>query len=85
MYFYSTLGGGQFGGDGFLTGQYNLIISIIQRRVAEPLPVEPGEAEWNLETLEFLFDFFYVQPAKIKKRKEALNEKLKQAGKPEMK
>lgn len=51
----------------------------------EVLPVKPGEAEWNLETLEFLFDFFYVQPAKTKKRKEALNEKLKQAGKPEMK
>nr|MBC7613924.1 DUF4145 domain-containing protein [Pseudopedobacter sp.] len=51
----------------------------------EVLPVEPGEAEWNLETLEFLFDFFYVQPAKTRKRKEALNEKLKQAGKPEIK
>ncbi|HEY5591893.1 MAG TPA: DUF4145 domain-containing protein [Paludibacter sp.] len=51
----------------------------------EVLPVEPGEAEWNLETLEFLFDFFYNQPAKTKKRKEALNEKLKQAGKPELK
>jgi hypothetical protein len=51
----------------------------------EVLPVEPGEAEWNLETIEFLFDFFYVQPAKTQKRKEALNEKLKQAGKPEMK
>lgn len=51
----------------------------------EVLPVEPGEAEWNLETLEFLFDFFYVQPAKTKRRKDALNEKLKQAGKPEIK
>lgn len=51
----------------------------------EVLPVEPGESEWNLETIEFLFDFFYVQPAKQRKRIEALNEKLKQAGKPEMK
>jgi len=51
----------------------------------EVLPVEPGEAEWNLEILEFLFDFFYVQPARTRKRKEALNEKLKNAGKPEMK
>jgi hypothetical protein len=51
----------------------------------EVVPVEPGEAEWNLETLEFLFDFFYVQPARTRKRKEALNEKLKNAGKPEMK
>lgn len=51
----------------------------------EVLPVELGEAEWNLETIEFLFDFFYVQPSKTRKRKEALNEKLKQAGKTEMK
>lgn len=51
----------------------------------EVLPVEPGEAEWNLETIEFLFDFFYIQPSRTKKRKEALNKKLKQAGKPEMK
>ncbi len=51
----------------------------------EVLPVEPGEAEWNIETLEFLFDFFYVQPAKTKKRKDALNQKLKSIGKPEMK
>ena len=47
----------------------------------EILPVEPGEAEWNIETLEFLFDFFYTQPARTRKRKEALNEKLKSAGK----
>lgn len=51
----------------------------------EVLPVEAGEAEWNLETLEFLFDFFYVQPARIQKRKDALNEKLKSVGKPEIK
>lgn len=47
----------------------------------EILPVELGEAEWNVETLEFLFDFFYTQPARTRKRKEALNEKLKSAGK----
>ncbi|MBR2648047.1 MAG: DUF4145 domain-containing protein [Sediminibacterium sp.] len=47
----------------------------------EILPVEPGEAEWNIEILEFLFDFFYIQPAKTRKRKEALIEKLKAAGK----
>lgn len=51
----------------------------------EVLPVESGEAEWNLETLEFLFDFFYVQPARTRQRKEALNEKLKNAGKPQLK
>ena len=50
----------------------------------EILPVEAGEAEWNLETLEALFDFYYVQPAKTQRRKDALNEKLKSVGKPEI-
>jgi hypothetical protein len=51
----------------------------------EVLPVEPGEAEWNLEVLEALFDFYFVQPAIVKKKKDALNAKLKEAGKPPMK
>lgn len=29
------------------------------------LDVEPGEAEWNLDVLEQLFDFYYVQPAAL--------------------
>ena len=49
------------------------------------VPVEPGEAEWNLDVIESLFDFFYVQPAKTKARRDALNAKLKSIGKPEMK
>ncbi len=36
------------------------------------LPVEPHEAEWNLEVLEGLFDYFYVQPAKDKLRRAAI-------------
>jgi hypothetical protein len=51
----------------------------------EILPVEPGEAEWNLDVLEALFDFYFVQPAIIAKKKEALNAKLREAGKTEMK
>src|SRR5471030_63205 len=47
--------------------------------------VEPGEAEWNLDVLESLFDFYFVQPALSAKRKAELNKKLKDAGKPEMK
>ncbi len=47
--------------------------------------VEPGEAEWNLEALEALFDFYYVQPAKTALRKAALNKKLADAGKPPIK
>ncbi|MDR5778766.1 DUF4145 domain-containing protein [Caballeronia sp. LZ065] len=49
------------------------------------LPVEPEEAEWNLDVLEELFDFFYVQPEKARQKRAALNEKLQAAGKPPMK
>jgi len=51
----------------------------------EILDVEPGEAEWSLDVLESLFDFCFVQPAVLQKRREALDEKLKEAGKPPMK
>ena len=51
----------------------------------EVLDVEPGEAEWNLDVLEALFDYFFVQPALLQKKRAALNAKLKEAGKPEMK
>lgn len=44
--------------------------------------VEPEEAEWNLDVLEELLDFVYVQPAKSKVRREKLNEKLAAHGKP---
>ncbi len=47
--------------------------------------VEPGEAEWNLDVIESLFDFYFVQPAITAKRKTELNLKLKAAGKPELK
>jgi len=46
------------------------------------LPVEDHEAEWNLDVLEGLFEFYYVQPAKNAVRKAALNAKLQAAGKP---
>jgi hypothetical protein len=51
----------------------------------EIIDVEPGEAEWNLDVIESLFDFFFVQPALLKKKRDALDAKLKEAGKPEMK
>jgi hypothetical protein len=51
----------------------------------EVVEVEPGEAEWNLDTLEGLFDHYYVQPAILKEKRNALNKKLAEAGKPEMK
>ena len=44
------------------------------------LPVEPGEAEWNLDVLEALFDHYFVKPAVAQKRRAAINQKLQQAG-----
>jgi len=49
------------------------------------LDVEPGEAEWTLDVLEELFDFYFVLPATIQKKKDAFNKKLQEAGKPPMK
>jgi hypothetical protein len=50
----------------------------------EIVDVEVGEAEWNLDVLESLFDFYFVQPALTAKRKVEINKKLKDAGKPEL-
>ena len=50
----------------------------------EVMDVEPGEAEWNLDVVEELMDFYFVRPARAQKKKEALNEKLREAGKPEL-
>jgi len=51
----------------------------------EIVDVEPGEAEWLLDVLESLFDFAFVQPRRLEARKQKLNDKLKQLGKPPMK
>jgi len=55
------------------------------KQTGEILPVEPGEAEWSLDVLEQLFDFYYVQPAQLAMKREAMNKKLQEAGKPPMK
>ena len=47
--------------------------------------VEPGEAEWCLDVLEELFDFYFVRPGRIASKRDALNKKLAEAGKPPMK
>ena len=51
----------------------------------EIVPVEPGEAEWTLDVLEMLFDFYFVQPERTRLKREALNKKLEDMGKPEIK
>lgn len=50
----------------------------------EVVPVEPGEAEWLIEVLNSLFDFKFTQPQKLQERKDKLNAKLRDLGKPPM-
>ncbi len=58
---------------------------IMSTSTGEIFDVEPGEAEWLLDVLESLFDFYFVQPAITKAKRDALNKKLTDAGKPVMK
>jgi len=46
------------------------------------IDVEIGEVELCFDVLDALFDFYYVQPARIAAQKEAINKKLQDAGKP---
>jgi len=57
---------------------------IKSKNTGQVVPVEPGEAEWNLEVIEQLLDFYFVQPTRTAAKRAALNKKLKDAGKPEM-
>ena len=59
--------------------------SVGTRHTGEVIDVEPGEAEWLLDTLEGLFDFYFVQPAILERKRAALNKKLKEADKPPLK
>jgi hypothetical protein len=38
--------------------------------------VEPGEPEWLLDVLQSLFDHFFVLPARMQRKQDALEEKL---------
>lgn len=51
----------------------------------EIVDVESGEAEWLLEVIDSLCDFAFVQPERLRARREALNEKLQVLGKPSLK
>jgi hypothetical protein len=51
----------------------------------EIIDVEPGEAELLLDTLETVFDFYFVQPARTREKRDAINAKLTAAGKPLLK
>jgi hypothetical protein len=39
-------------------------------------PVEPGEAEWLLDILQPLFELYFVQPARLRRKQSALEEKI---------
>ena len=47
--------------------------------------VEEGEAEWLLDVLEELFDFYYTAPVRAAAKRDALNKKLADLGKPPLK
>lgn len=55
------------------------------KNTGEIVEVEPEEAEWLLEVIDALFDFVFVQPEKLQQRKQKLNKKLEEIGKPPMK
>jgi hypothetical protein len=55
------------------------------KATGEIIDVEPGEAEWNLDVLDLLFDFYYEQPKIAQEKRDALNKKLAAVGKPPMK
>jgi hypothetical protein len=46
--------------------------------------VEPGEADWTLSILEELFEFYFINPREAKIKREKLNSKLSEYGKPKM-
>ena len=46
------------------------------------VPVEPVEAEWCLEVIEMLFELYFVRPSEIQRRRDRVDEKLADTGKP---
>lgn len=49
-------------------------------RTGEILPVEHGEAEWALEVVDGLFDFYFVAPRRNEARRREFGERLADAG-----
>lgn len=47
----------------------------------EIVEVEPGEAEWTLEVLEGVLEFYFAEVKQSAERRAALNDKLRTAGK----
>jgi hypothetical protein len=55
------------------------------KTTGEITSVEPGEAQWCLDILEGLFNFYFVQPAIMQNKSDNLNKKLQKFEKPPMK
>ena len=55
---------------------------IDDKTTLQVIDVDPHEAEWCLDTIEELFEHFYVGPAMARAKKAALDAKLATAGKP---
>ena len=48
---------------------------IRSKHTGDLFEVEPGEAEWNLDTIDLLFDFYFVMPAKFAERDRKYSER----------
>jgi len=55
-----------------------------EQNTSEIVDVEFEEAEWCIEVLDALFDFYFVRPKKEQQKKDNLNNKLKRMGKNKM-
>jgi Domain of unknown function (DUF4145) len=53
---------------------------IRSKSTGEIVDVEAGEAEWLRDTLEGMFDFYFVQPLLLQKKKDALNRHYQSLG-----
>ena len=54
-------------------------------RTGEIAEVKPGEAEWSLHVLENLFEYYFVIPAELDRRRASLDMKLLDTGRKPMK
>ena len=61
-----------------------LLSGLLSERPTGLLSERRNQGEWLLDTLEGLFDFYFVAPAVFQKKKDALNQKLVDAGKKPM-
>jgi len=53
---------------------------IDSEKTGELIEVEAGEAEWTLDIIEALFDFYFVQPQELAEKRKKLEEKLRDSG-----